>query len=134
VPVSHPLDSGGRSFACRSEAKRSQSRAEADEEFKKARDAEIAGDTSGFGPTECYEEAVHYIKGATMTDIPRLDIPSTPTRIEMFRAFRGYLEKTTGKKLATAWYADSPEEKPGLYEDQPEVLAALKKKGEENAT
>ena len=77
---------------------------------------------------------MHYIKGATMTDIQRFDIPSKPTRIEMFRAFRGYLEKTTGKKLATAWYADSPEEKPGLYEDQPEVLAALKKKGEENAT
>lgn len=69
-----------------------------------------------------------------MTEIQRFDIPSKPTRIEMFRAFRTYLEKSTGKKLSTGWYADSPEEKPGLYEDQPEVLAALKKKGEENAT
>jgi hypothetical protein len=68
-----------------------------------------------------------------MTDIQRFDNPSKPTRIEMFRAFRPYLEKATGKKLSTGWYADSPEEKPGLYEDQPEVLAALKKKGEENA-
>lgn len=69
-----------------------------------------------------------------MTDIQRFDIPSKPTLIEMFRAFRGYLEKTTGGGLDKAWYADSPEEKPSLYKDQPEVLAALKKKGEENAT
>ena len=40
--------------------------AEADEEFKKARDAEIAGNTSGFGPTECYEEAVHTFRAAAM--------------------------------------------------------------------
>jgi hypothetical protein len=72
-----------------------------------------------------------------MSEIQRFDIPSKPTRIEMFRAFRTYLERSfaaKGQKLAPAWYADSPEEKPGLYEDQPEVLAALKKKNDEDRT
>lgn len=54
--------------------------------------------------------------------IERFDIPSKPTRIEMFRAFRTYLERTTGEKLAPAWYADSPEEAPALYGDQPHLL------------
>ena len=67
-----------------------------------------------------------------MTDIQRFDIPSKPTRIEMFRAFRTYLERTTGKKLSPGWYADSPDAKPSLYGDQPEVLAALKKKTDED--
>jgi hypothetical protein len=67
-----------------------------------------------------------------MTDIQRFDIPSKPTRIEMFRAFRTYLEKTTGKKLSPGWFADGPDAKPSLYEDQPEVLAALKKKNDED--
>jgi hypothetical protein len=67
-----------------------------------------------------------------MTDTPqRFDIPSKPTLLEMFRAFRGYLEKTTGGGLDPAWYADSPEERPELYQDQPEVLAALERKRQE---
>jgi hypothetical protein len=43
-----------------------------------------------------------------------------------FRAFRGFLEKSfeaKGKKLAPAWYADGPDERPGLYVDQPHLLA-----------
>jgi len=60
-----------------------------------------------------------------MTDLLRFDIPSKPTRLELFRAFRGYLEKTTGGKLSDGWYADGPEDKPELYKDQPEVLAAM---------
>jgi len=54
--------------------------------------------------------------------IERFDIPSKPTLIEMFRAFRTYLEKTTGKTLSKGWYADSPEERPELYADQPHFL------------
>jgi hypothetical protein len=54
--------------------------------------------------------------------IQRFDIPSKPTAIEMFRAFRAYLEKTTGKQLSPGWYADSIEERPGLYVDQPHLL------------
>ncbi|NBT36000.1 MAG: hypothetical protein EBT03_10780 [Betaproteobacteria bacterium] len=57
-----------------------------------------------------------------MTDVQRFDIPSRPTRLEMFRAFRGYLEKTTGGGLDPAWYADGPEDKPELYKDQPHLL------------
>jgi hypothetical protein len=56
----------------------------------------------------------------------RFDIPSKPTLIEMFRAFRGFLEKSfevKGKKLAPAWYADGPDERPELYVDQPHLLA-----------
>ena len=54
--------------------------------------------------------------------IQRFDIPSKPTRIEMYRAFRTYLEKTLGEPLSKAWYADSPEERPELYADQPHLL------------
>jgi hypothetical protein len=54
--------------------------------------------------------------------IQRFDIPSKPTLIEMFRAFRTYLEKTTGEKLDPQWYADGPAEAPGLYRDQPHLL------------
>ena len=54
--------------------------------------------------------------------IVRFDIPSRPTAIEMFRAFRTYLEKTTGKQLSPGWYRDSPEDRPGLYKDQPHLL------------
>jgi hypothetical protein len=56
--------------------------------------------------------------------IVRFDIPSKPTRIEMYRAFRGFLEKSfaaKGEKLDPAWYADSPEERPELYKDQPHL-------------
>ena len=56
----------------------------------------------------------------------RFDIPSKPTLIEMFRAFRGFLEKSfevKGRKLDPAWYADSPDERPGLSKDQPHPLA-----------
>jgi hypothetical protein len=57
-----------------------------------------------------------------MSEVQRFDIPSKPTRIEMYRAFRAYLERTTGEKLDPAWYADSPEETPELYKDQPHLL------------
>ena len=57
-----------------------------------------------------------------MSEVQRFDIPSKPTRLEMFRAFRGYLEKTTGKRLSDGWYADGPEQKPELYKDQPHLL------------
>lgn len=33
--------------------------AEADEIFKRAADADSAGNTSGFGPRECWEDALH---------------------------------------------------------------------------
>ncbi|MEX0670841.1 MAG: DUF6717 family protein [Pirellulales bacterium] len=57
--------------------------------------------------------------------VQRFDIPAKKTMIEMFRAFRGYLERTLeakGKKLDPAWYEDSPEQSPGLYKDQPHLL------------
>jgi hypothetical protein len=54
--------------------------------------------------------------------IQRFDIPSKPTLIEMFRAFRTYLEKSTGGELSPGWYMDSPEARPGLYRDQPHLL------------
>jgi len=57
-----------------------------------------------------------------MSEVQRFDIPSKPTRLEMFRAFRGYLEKTIGGGLDPAWYADGPEDKPELYKDQPHLL------------
>ena len=60
-----------------------------------------------------------------MSEIQRFDIPSKPTRIEMFRAFRTYLEKACaakGETLSPAWYADSPDERPELYADQPHLL------------
>lgn len=56
-----------------------------------------------------------------MSDVQRFDIPSRPTRLEIFRAFREYLEKTTGKKLSPGWYADGPLEKPALHEDVPHL-------------
>ncbi len=62
------------------------------------------------------------------------DIPTQPTLIECFRAFRSYLEKVAesqGKTLAPEWYEDGPEQRPRLYQDQPEVLAALKKRDAE---
>jgi hypothetical protein len=40
--------------------------AETDEIFKRAAGADSAGDTSGFGPRECWEEAVHMF-----TDVAR---------------------------------------------------------------
>lgn len=40
--------------------------AKADEEFRKARDAEIAGDTSAFGPQECYEAAINWFGSAAI--------------------------------------------------------------------
>ena len=57
--------------------------------------------------------------------IERFAIPSKPTRIEMFRAFRAYLERAfaaKGETLSPAWYADSPDEQPMLYADQPHLL------------
>jgi len=63
-----------------------------------------------------------------MSEVQRFDSPSKPTLLEMFRAFRGYLEKTTSGGLDPAWYEDGPEDKPELYKHQPEVLAALERK------
>lgn len=60
--------------------------------------------------------------------VQRFHVPTKPTIIEGFRAFRSYLEKVAesqGKTLAPEWYEDGPEQRPGLYRDQPEVLAAL---------
>lgn len=60
-----------------------------------------------------------------MSSIERFDIPTKPTLIEGFRAFRSYLEKVAesqGKTLDKAWYEDGPERRPGLYKDQPELL------------
>jgi hypothetical protein len=39
---------------------------EADAEFKRAHDADVAGDTSSYGPAECYEEAVHTFRSAAI--------------------------------------------------------------------
>lgn len=54
--------------------------------------------------------------------IQRFDIRSKPTRIEMYRAFRVFLEKSftaKGETFTPAWCADSPEEAPELYKDNP---------------
>jgi hypothetical protein len=70
-----------------------------------------------------------------MTEDDRFYIPAGRTIIQVYRAFRACVEKMAeakGEKLDPAWYADSPEEKPDLYKDQPEVLAALwRKRGDE---
>lgn len=58
-------------------------------------------------------------------DVQRFFVPTKPTLIEGFRAFRAYLEKVAesrGEKLAPAWYSDGPEDRPGLYKDQPHLL------------
>lgn len=39
---------------------------EADDIFKQAVDADIAGNISGHGPRECWEEAVHLFKAAAV--------------------------------------------------------------------
>lgn len=57
--------------------------------------------------------------------IDRFFVPTKPTLIEGFRAFRNYLEKVfeaKGEKLDPAWYDDGPEKVPHLYVDQPELL------------
>ena len=40
--------------------------AEAEATYKNAAGAESAGDTSAFGPAECYEEAVHAFRSAAI--------------------------------------------------------------------
>ena len=58
-------------------------------------------------------------------EIQRFDIPTRPTLIETFRAFRSHLEKIVeakGRKLSPGWYDDGPERYPYLYEDQPNGL------------
>jgi hypothetical protein len=60
-----------------------------------------------------------------MSDDSRFYVRTRPTLIETFRAFRSGLEKwaeSQGKTLDKAWYEDSPEQAPGLYKDQPELL------------
>lgn len=55
----------------------------------------------------------------------RFDIPSKATLIELSRAFREYCERVAaskGRTLDPAWYADSPEQAPHLYKDQPHLL------------
>lgn len=58
-------------------------------------------------------------------EVPRFYIPTQPTLIETFRAFRAHLEKMAaqrGEALDPAWYRDSPQDVPGLYKDQPHLL------------
>jgi hypothetical protein len=58
-----------------------------------------------------------------MSKIERFDIPTQRPLIDIYRAFRANLEKVAeakGEKLDPSWYADSPDEKPGLYKDRPE--------------
>lgn len=60
-----------------------------------------------------------------MSEVQRFFMPTKPTLIEVFHAFRAYLEKVVeanGEKLDPAWYADGPEDVPGLYKDQPHLL------------
>lgn len=60
-----------------------------------------------------------------MEHLKRFFVPTKPTLIEGFRAFRSYLERlaeSQGKKLDPAWYKDGPEDRPGLYKDQPHLL------------
>lgn len=60
-----------------------------------------------------------------MSEVQRFFIPTKPTLIESFRAFREYLEKalaSKGEKLDPEWYRDSPDEAPELYKDQPHLL------------
>lgn len=55
----------------------------------------------------------------------RFDVPTQPTLIETYRAFRSYLERTAaaqGKSLAPEWYEDGPEDAAHLYADQPHLL------------
>ena len=52
-------------------------------------------------------------------------VPTKPTLIETFRAFRSHLERVAeaqGRKLAPAWYDDGPDRHPHLYKDQPHLL------------
>lgn len=63
-----------------------------------------------------------------MSDDFRFYVRTKPTLIETYRAFRSALEKwaaSQGKTLDKAWYEDSPEQKPDLYKDQPELLKNL---------
>lgn len=54
----------------------------------------------------------------------RFDIPSKPPSIELFRAFRGFRERSFETKgLDPARYADGSEESPERYEDQPHLIA-----------
>jgi hypothetical protein len=58
----------------------------------------------------------------------RFFVPTQPTLIETFRAYRSHLEKIAEAKGATldpAWYDDGPDTAPHLYKDQPH----LKRKG-----
>ncbi|MBM4058182.1 MAG: hypothetical protein FJ275_08100 [Planctomycetes bacterium] len=51
----------------------------------------------------------------------RFYVPTKPTLIEGFRAFRTSLEGIAGP-LSKAWYEDGPDQKPHLYKDQPHLL------------
>jgi hypothetical protein len=51
----------------------------------------------------------------------RFYVPTKPTLIEGFRAFRQRLEQTIGP-LSKEWYEDGPDQRPYLYKDQPHLL------------
>lgn len=51
----------------------------------------------------------------------RFFVPTKPTLIEGFQAFRSCLEQMVGP-LAKEWYEDGPDQKPHLYKDQPHLL------------
>lgn len=58
-------------------------------------------------------------------EVQRFFVPTQPTLIGTYRAFRTALEKVCaaqGQKLDPAWYADGPEDAPELYKDQPHLL------------
>lgn len=68
-------------------------------------------------------------------DVQRFFVPTKPTLIEGFRAFRSYLEKVfeaKGQKLDPAWYDDGPEAVPHLYKDQPHLLPPHLRSGEDS--
>lgn len=48
----------------------------------------------------------------------RFDIPSSGNVLEVFRAIRAFFEtvaEEAGQSLEPEWYADAPEDRPGLY-------------------
>lgn len=55
----------------------------------------------------------------------RFYVPTGPTIIETYRAFRTVMERmaaSRGEALDPACYRDSPGDRPELYSDQPQLL------------
>ena len=51
--------------------------------------------------------------------VTRVDVPTGGSKLEAFRAMRAWAEqmaKKQGKTLEPGWYADGPEDSPGLYD------------------